>query len=360
MGSDPRTPAEAPVAATPADAIPPAAGFPVLPDLPEGPGAPRAVGVELEFGALAPERAADIAGRTLGGRVSAVSAAEWRLEGARIDDAPVGEVKIYLDTALRPEGRDRAAVAGVALARQIVPIEIVTPPLPQTALPALERLVDALRDAGAEGSRSHLLHGFGLHLNVTLADPEHGADLPRIARAFALLEPWLRLRDPLDLARRALPFTQPFPEPFVDALAALPDGDAADLFDLLDTHITSRNHGLDLLPAYAALAPRRFADHPGASGAVSARPAYHYRMGESRVDEPAWSLGYEWRRWWLVERVGADAGLTGRLASAWIAARAAPFRTDHAGYAAAVTAALGPLAIHAPEGGAPSRGGDET
>lgn len=332
--------------AAPTDIALPTGPFPPLPDLPEGPGAPRRIGIEIEFGAMAPDFAARLATRRLGGRMRALSAAEWRIEGSAI-----GDVKVYLDTALRPTGDEWAAEAGVAVARQVVPIEIVTEPLPQDALPRLERLCRALRLAGAEGSRRHVVHGYGLHLNVALADPERGGDLPRIARAFALLEPWLRARDPLDFSRRVLPFTQPFPDAFVDAVAGLgPAAGPHDLFDLIDVHIASRNHGLDLLPAYAHLAPDRFAGHRGASGAVSARPAYHYRMPESRVDEPAWSLSYEWRRWWLVELLAESDTLPTRLAAAWADARAG-LLTDRGGYLEAVTAALGRLAALAPQGG---------
>jgi len=177
-----------------------------------------------------------------------------------------------------------------------------------------------------------------------------------VARAFALLEPWLRARDPLDLSRRVLPFTAPFPRAFADALAAAPELDTAGLFDLVDRHLSSRNHALDLLPAYAHLAPARFARHPAAGGAVSARPAYHFRMPESRIDEAGWSLGYEWRRWWLVERVAADPDLLGRLAELRAGTARAWFLPESEGALEAVTSALGPLAALAPAGG-PSREG---
>ncbi|RBI86362.1 hypothetical protein DRV85_06335 [Rhodosalinus halophilus] len=327
---------------------PPAARFPVLPDLPEGPGAPRPVGIEVEFGALPPERAAEICEDRFGGDLRQVSASEWRLEGSR-----VGNLKIYLDSAWRPGGSDRAAEMGVAVARQVVPIEIVTEPLPQTRLPEIDALVAELAAAGAEGSRAHLLHGFGLHLNIALADPETGRDLLRVARAFALLEDWLRARDPLDLSRRVLPFTAPFPAAFVEALAALaPSDPPARLFDLIDAHLTSRNHGLDLMPAYAHLAPERFARHAAAAaGAVAARPAYHFRMPESRIGEPEWSLSYDWRRWWLVERVASENTLAARVAAArQEAAAASPF-ADRADEGAPVTQALGSFAALAPRGG---------
>lgn len=316
---------------------PPIARFPTLPDLPEGPGAPRAVGVELEFGALAPEAAAEICREIVGGTLQQVSASEWR-----IDESRLGHLKIYLDSAWRPGGTDRAAEMGVAVARQVVPIEVVTEPLSQTRLADVDALAGALAEAGAEGSRAHLVHSFGLHLNVTLADPDTGRDLTRVARAFALLEDWLRARDPMDMSRRVLPFTAPYPPDFVDALVALaPDAPPTSLFDLIDAHLASRNHGLDLMPAYAHLAPERFARHAAAAGAVAARPAYHFRQPESRIGEPGWSLAYDWRRWWLVERVAADDTLAAKVA----ASRAAATEGDP------VAEALGPLAALAPAGG---------
>jgi hypothetical protein len=177
--------------------------------------------------------------------------------------------------------------------------------------------------------------------------------MPRIARAYALMEPWLRARDPLDMSRRVLPFTQPFPRPFADAVAGLaPDAPPAALFELIDAHIVTRNHGLDLLPAYAHVAPERFARHVAAAGPVSARPAYHFRMPESRIDEPGWSLAYDWRRWILVERVAADAELAARLAARRTQDRFRSGLFDNGEAVDAVTAELGPLADLAPEGGA--------
>ena len=329
-------------------ARPPAARFPVLPDLPEGAGAPRAVGLELEFGTLPPDRAAAICQVEAGGHLRQVSASEWVLE-----DSCFGRLRIYLDSAWRPAGRDTAAELGVAVARQVVPIEVVTEPLAQDRLPEIDALFGALERAGAEGSRAHLLHGFGLHLNVALADPDKGRDLTRIARAFALLEDWLRARDPLDMSRRVLPFTQPFPPRFVEAVAALePAAPPDQLFDLIDAHLVSRNHGLDLMPAYAQIAPERFARHPAASGAVAPRPAYHFRMPESRIGEAGWSLAYDWRRWWLVERVAAEDALAARVAEARKEAAALPMLSNAQKVTAPVARALGPLAAMAPEGGA--------
>ena len=176
------------------------------------------------------------------------------------------------------------AELAVAAARQVVPIEIVTAPISQADLPQVEAVLTALSQAGAEGSTEHIAYGFGLHLNVALADPDNGMDLPNGALAFAILEPWLRARDPLNISRRTLPFTAPFPPGFADALSVEgPDLAQDRLWDLIDAYILDRNHGLDLLPAYAHLAPERFAKWSGSRDAVSARPAYHYRAPETRL-----------------------------------------------------------------------------
>jgi len=321
--------------------------FPPLPDVDGRAGGARRVGVEIEFGGLDDSRAAEVVRGCLGGRAKPLAAGEWHIDGTAI-----GAVQLYLDTALRPDSTSRTAERAVDLARSVVPLEIVTEPLAQTDLPRVERLLSALEEAGAHGSTDRLAYGFGLHLNVALADPEGGADLPRGALAFALLEPWLRARDPLDISRRVLPFTSPFPPAFADDLArhgralTLPG-----LFDALDRHVSNRNHGLDLLPAYAHLAPGRFGRRTGRDGAVAARPAYHYRMPEARIGTPGWSLSYEWRRWVLVERVAAADALLDRLCALRPELRDLPLLPAPQGWQDRVTEVLGPLAALAPEGG---------
>ncbi|WP_159458490.1 amidoligase family protein [Roseisalinus antarcticus] len=307
----------------------------------------RRTGIEIEFGDLDDEPAAAILRDCLGGDLSHPKAGQWRLEDSRI-----GGLDLYLDTRLRPEATSEGAELAVDIARRVVPLEIVTEPLARSRLPLVERMMDALSDAGASGSRDGLLYGFGLHLNVELADPENGTDMPRTALAFALLEPWLRARDPLDVSRRVLPFTRIFPGAFVDALAEMGgDADLGHLLDAVDAHISDRNHGLDLLPAYAHLAPDRFARRQAEAGAVKARPTYHYRMPETRFGTPGWSLGYEWRRWILAERVAADPDCLSRLCALRGDFENVPLRPPHQDWQDRMTEALGPLAQLAPEGG---------
>jgi len=270
-------------------------------------GARRRVGVEIEFGGLTEVEAAEIAVSLFGGRIDTATG------GLRIADSALGRLEIYLDTALRKTEFSEFAEAG----RGVIPVEIVTAPLDQADLGTLDRLIAALRQAGATGTEDGVLLGFGLHLNPELADPG-GADLPAVGRAYAFLEPWLRARDPIDLSRRVLPFTAPYPAAYLDALADLaPDPGPETFAACYLTHIQGRNHGLDLLPAIAHLWPGRIEASLGAISAVSARPAYHYRLPDSRIGTPGWSLAEVWTGWGLVERTARRPDLLADLAQAW-------------------------------------------
>ena len=79
-------------------------------------------------------------------------------------------------------------------------------------------------------------------------------------------------------------------------------------------HNPTRNRPLDLLPLLAFNDPT-FLRRPEVAGQkVSPRPTYHYRLPNSLIDDPHWSVAAEWNRWVLVERLAADPGLAARLA----------------------------------------------
>ncbi len=280
-------------------------------------GDPRRIGIEIEFGHLDTEAAAKVARSCLGGEIEQKSTQEYRLTGSAI-----GKLKIYLDTAYRGHDDSAAGRVGLDLAQHVVPVEIVTEPLPPEALPECERLREALRDAGALGSRNGALLGFGVHLNPAVAG-ESETDILPVVRAYALLEDWLRGADPLDLTRRLLPFSRPYPRGFVDLLAERPDMRFSEFWDLYLEHNATRNRGLDLLPIMAKLDPNRMEATGGKLGKVNPRPAYHYRLPDSRVDESDWSLAYEVNRWVVVERLAVAPALLNRLAEDWTAYRGA-------------------------------------
>ena len=55
-------------------------------------------------------------------------------------------------------------------AEQLVPFEIVSPPIPMDRLGELESLIRRLRESGAQGTESGAFYAFGLHFNPELPD----------------------------------------------------------------------------------------------------------------------------------------------------------------------------------------------
>jgi hypothetical protein len=309
-------------------------------------GRPRRTGVEIEFGGLTEEDAARLMADEIGGDVRAAGPHEILVEGS-----DWGDVEICLDTAYRDKAGNKLADLGLELGRAVVPVEIVTPPLTVQQMPALDRLRGALRKAGAQGSREGVLLGFGLHLNPEIAAGTLEAILP-VTRAYALIEDWLRKADPIDPSRRLLPFVDPYPRGFVDRLAGEAEGWS--LTDFIDAYLAenpTRNRGLDMLPCLRHLDEARVTAALAASISlgssetqVSARPTFHYRLPDCRIDEGGWRLAYEWNRWVMVERLAADSAALAALAADWLDYRA-QLTTTRADWLAHLEDRLGELSL---------------
>ncbi len=289
-----------------------------LPDPEDREGKPRLVGVEIELGDLSEDEVARIASDCLGGKVARAGGNVLEVQGTAI-----GDLEVYLDTAFK-DADNPAIEKAVDLGRSVIPVEIVTEPIPHGDLPKLDALVAALREAGATGTKGHLLNGYGVHLNVSVSSKK-AEDIVPIVRAFALLEDWLRHADPIDLARRVLPFVDRYPRDFLDAVAD--EGESWGLDDLIRVYLEktpTRNRALDLLPLLRELDEQAVVSALGDDAtSVNARPAYHYRLPDSRIGDPDWSLGQEWAQWCLIEQVAARPDLLRALSEAWIAYKSA-------------------------------------
>ncbi len=274
-------------------------------------GAPRKVGIEIEFSGLEEQEVADILAAEIGGTIAEAGPHELVVE-----ETELGDIKVVLDTAFRDKATTPLAKWGLEKSRAVVPVEIVTDPIHPADLGQLDQLIHKLREAGALGSRDGVLLGFGTHLNPALAGTEVGDVLP-VLRAFALLEDWLRDAEPIDQSRRVLPFVDPYPRELVDALAS---DEAAhwSLDQMIDMYLSrapSRNHALDLLPIIRHLDEDRLVNALGSdASSVSGRPAFHYRLPDSRIDEAGWSLVDMWNRWCLIEAVAGDPAFVAHLA----------------------------------------------
>ncbi len=275
-------------------------------------GRARKAGIEIEFGGLTERAAAELAQKELGGTLE-----EPAPQSFVVKESELGDLEIYLDTALRKKFKGQWARAGLDAGRAVIPVELVTAPLAQDKLGRLDALMHALKAEGAIGTRGGVLLGFGLHLNPELAD-KSGADMPATGTAFAFLEEWFRQTDPVDISRRLLPFTDRYRPSLLDALAE--PGDLPGLSGFMEIyldHVHSRNHGLDLYPAIRWLDEPRFVARHGEDSSVSARPTYHYRLPDCRLGDPDWTVAYEWNRWQLVEQVARMPGLLDALREDW-------------------------------------------
>ncbi len=287
-------------------------------------GALRRVGVEIEFDGLDCAETGGLLRRLFGGRI--VWHDPYRLE---LLDSALGRFLVELDMSLahpekpderrrRDEWDDFIAELEADLAETVgdlgslwMPVEIVAPPIAWSELGALDRLVESLRQSGAGGTRSGLLSAYGTQLNPEIASSETG-ELLATLRAFLLLSDWLREEIGVDLRRRFTPFIDPFPNAYRELV--LDPAYAPDRHRLIDdylAHNPTRNRELDLLPLFAFLEPERVrARLPREK--IHARPTFHYRLPDTRLDLPDWSVGLEWERWVTVERLAADPDRLGR------------------------------------------------
>ena len=269
--------------------------------------ATRRTGVEIEFGGLSVDQTAQIILDLWGGDVHERQEREITLMGGVL-----GKVKVELDISLAKKWAEDMAAQALG---DLVPVEIVTAPLSESQLPACEALLDALHQQGGMGTQAKLGYGFGVHLNTEVPDAGTPAFMA-IVRAFAVLEDWLRQSDPLDPARRLLPFVNPWPLALVDVLASRTDWQLEDFAQSYARLAPARGFGLDLLPALQDACPDALSDLPP-DQLKGGRPTFHYRLPETRLGDAQWSLAYEWNRWVLVEHVACDAKLMAALSEAW-------------------------------------------
>jgi hypothetical protein len=293
----------------------------------------RRIGVELEFGGVSPEMTASIIETEWGGCVTPDGPNRFR-----VDDTALGRIVVELDAQLVlnpwidqkearrvvPEKVLEQSVKAEETAREfigavgelVVPTEIVFPPIARRRLREIDDFIPKLREAGAFGSRSGVLYGFGLQLNpeVLSTDVSH---LVAVLRAYVMASPWLREQVSPDLTRRILPFTRPFPEDYVRLLVSAEyDPDLGRFIDDYLEYNPTRNRELDLLPLLAHLEEARVrAALPDAK--INSRPTWHYRLPESDLETPGWSVENEWLRFRRIEKLALDAGRLSRALEAY-------------------------------------------
>ena len=274
----------------------------------------RRVGVELEFSGLALENISRLIYEQFGGSVILNTAYENTITGTSL-----GDFKVELDFQyLKEKGRykqdpeypfalfDEWSELIVRMAaEQLVPFEIVSPPIPMDRLGELELLIRRLRESGAQGTESGALYAFGLHFNPELPslDPE---TIVSYLKAFLCLYDWLVHHSNIDLTRSMSGYISPFPIDYIRQVVDLdyhPNQDR-----LIDDYLIAnptRNRALDMLPLFAYLDKIRTLSIINDSR-VHARPTLHYRLPNCQIDKPGWNIDMDWHNWLMVERLACN------------------------------------------------------
>ncbi len=284
-------------------------------------GKPRRLGVEIEFiGPNCYEAAAIIAKRFKGW---ARQEDEYRYS---VEDTAYGRFVVELDTRYvhrgespLPEVRKRlhdehlgeTVDRGVRMTigevtRHYMPVEVVCPPIPIQDLAILDGAVADLRKIGARGTSESVIFAFGLQINIEMPALDAGTILTYL-QAYIVSAERLRSEIGVDVSRRVLPFCQPPPPDYMRLV--LGDDYAPTMERLIDDylhHNPTRNRDLDMLPLFAFIDLARVKARLG-KAKVNPRPALHYRLPDSRIEDPDWFIVTEWNRWAKsVEYLAAD------------------------------------------------------
>lgn len=286
----------------------------------------RRVGVEIEYAGVGAETVLELVCRHYGGSVEERSKAEFE-----IVDTAHGDYKLELDAVSVKQlagmnadepgaaGSGAGAIESIAgsmgdiavdmltlAAEQLVPWEIVSPPIPVSSLHELVPLISDMRDSGALGTRHALRYAFGVHLNPELPALDAETVLAYM-RAYFVLYDWIASQERVDTARKITPYIDHFSKDYIELLIAADYSPSMEvLIDDYIVHNPTRNRSLDMLPLFAHIDEQRVRsaiDDPR----IKARPTFHYRLPNCDIDAEDWNLDVPWSLWLEVEKLAGDS-----------------------------------------------------
>ncbi len=277
----------------------------------------RRVGIEIELAGVDAKAMTDSLMDLFGGILKTHSATEMCVE-----DSALGSFTIELDSeylkslyapteAINDAGEVEPAHSMLAsdillkAAEHFVPWEIVSPPIPLTELPHINRLIDALRQQGALGTRHALRYAFGVHLNPELPSLKTET-IVNYLKAYLCLYDWIAMHERVDTTRKLTSYINHFDKAYI-AKVIHPDYAPSQegLIDDYIQHNPTRNRSLDLLPLFTFIDEQRVRnaiDDPR----IKSRPTFHYRLPNCDIDNPNWNIYNPWKLWLAVESLAND------------------------------------------------------
>lgn len=285
----------------------------------------RKVGFEIEFGGLSLDSAAQIILDLYGGTLYKRHQFSYQIIGTQWGDFALEADSRFLSQKKYDVYLEKMGIADFSsiteslekilekLAGTLFPFEIVMPPLPINELWAAEKIRGELYKHSALGTDSSVFAAFGMQFNPELPDFKVET-ITSYLRSFFLLYDWLFEEADVVLARKLAPYIHPFPQDYMDLVINTdykPDFHQF-MTDYLRANPT-RNRPLDLLPLFAFMDKDLLFQFPVEKDLVKARPTFHYRLPNSKIDDPNWSFAQEWNHWVRVEELANDPELTEKM-----------------------------------------------
>ncbi|WP_133131185.1 amidoligase family protein [Legionella yabuuchiae] len=288
----------------------------------------RLVGFEIEYVGISIEESIQLLKNLFSGNIKRLNQNEYVLK-----DSCLGEFKVELDAHLlkqlaaeseKNRQENKIDIKGYihrfisSALDEIIPIEIITPPVTIQSIQSLDPIVEDLREHGAKGTYTSKIAAFGVHINPDVPSLSAACILSYL-RAYVLLSDWLRNEIDVDFSRAASPFINEYPQAYKKMI--LQSDYQPTMHTLIDDYIRynrTRNRALDMLPLFMYIDEQTVKEKIG-SKLIHARPTLHYRLANSNLNLPDWNFTTEWRRWLYIEKLAANDSVQEEMAKEYLA-----------------------------------------
>lgn len=292
-------------------------------------GSYRHVGVEIEMSGIEVETICNIATQLYHGTLLKNSPYE-----AYVKNSTIGDIKVELDfqyiqqlyklelkepfdipplEELKKSGTEILAF----ISKNIVPVELVFPPIKISKLSCLDPMIRSLSHHEAKGTKSSVFFAFGVHLNPELPNFEAETILHYI-QAFICLESYIKQSEDVNITRKISPFINEYPKKY--KLLILSQEYKPTIAQLIDDYLEynpTRNRALDMLPLFLYLDEERVKSSVK-DNLIKPRPTLHYRLPNSDIDNPEWSLSESWNHYILIEQLTNNPGQLNELCKKYL------------------------------------------
>lgn len=289
-------------------------------------GEDRKVGLELEFSGIELHKIAEIIVSIYGGVI--IEKHRYHYE---VKDTELGTFRVELDARILQkmarqnmdvtfdEQSIRKSIEDVVdkLAKTVVPVEVVMPPLRVSELEKLEQLRTKLQENKAEGTDTSFVHAFGMHINIEVPELAPVSVLNYL-KAFIIVYPWLLNILEINISRKISPFVDAFPDKY--SRMVIDPSYQPSFQQMIEDYIeynNTRNRPLDMMPVFGMI-NNKLIRKVMEGEKNDPRPAFHYRLPNSRINEPGWRFEEEWNNWLVVERLASDKAMLEKLSRLYL------------------------------------------